>query len=281
MSAVQNPRPSPIAGTWYPGNEPDLRRAIDEYLSEVKPQPIEGEIKAVIVPHAGHRYSGKVAAHAYQAVRHISITKVVVVSPMHQYHPARLITTTHDAYATPLGLIPVDHQLIGQLDQAIKADLNEGLTPISRDQEHSLEIQLPFLQRVFLDGFDLIPVMLRDQSPAVSKALADALVKTLPEDSLLVASSDLSHFYSESEAKRLDDALLKAIADNSPESVYRVEANSQGFACGLGAITTILWAAQALGADKVTILDQATSGDVTGDHSSVVGYASAVIYQSK
>ncbi|MBN2256773.1 MAG: AmmeMemoRadiSam system protein B [Anaerolineaceae bacterium] len=281
MGVVQNPRPSPIAGTWYPGTEQALRRSVDEYLSAVLPTSVQGEIKAITVPHAGHHYSGKVAAHAYRSVQGMPTHTVAVVSPMHQYHPGRLITTAHDAYVTPLGMVPVNHELISQLDQIVQISIKEGLTPVPRDQEHSLEIQLPFLQRVFQEGFDLVPIMLRDQSPSVARILADALLKTLPEGTLLVASSDLSHFFPESEAKQLDDAVLEAINGFSPEDLYRVEADSRGFACGLGAIATILWTARGLGADKVAILDRATSGDVTGDLSSVVGYASAVIYKSQ
>jgi hypothetical protein len=122
--------------------------------------------------------------------------------------------------------------------------------------------------------------MLRDQSPVVTQALARALVQVLPERSILVASSDLSHFYDEKDARLLDDAILEAVQHFSPEDLYQVETESRGFACGLGAIACVLWAARELGANQVEILNQATSGDVTGDRSSVVGYASAVVYQS-
>jgi AmmeMemoRadiSam system protein B len=281
MGTVNNLRPSPIAGTWYPGNADHLARSIDGFLSDAKTPPIKGQIKAIIVPHAGHRYSGSVAAYAYNAIQGLAIKNIVVLSPMHQYHPAKLLTTAHEAYTTPLGPVPVNPELVRKLDQALISILDEGLTPIARDQEHSLEIQLPFLQRVYPQGFNLLPVMLRDQAPDTTRALADALVKVMPEDSLLVASSDLSHFYPENDALELDSAILKTIQDLSPEDLYQVEAESRGFACGLGAIAAVLWAARELGANQVDILNRATSGDVTGDRSSVVGYVSAVVYKSK
>ncbi|MGA9399074.1 MAG: AmmeMemoRadiSam system protein B [Anaerolineaceae bacterium] len=281
MTTGQNLRPSPIAGTWYPGDPATLTRSIDQFLSTAQPQQINGQIKAILVPHAGHRYSGLVAAYAFNAIRGMPVKNVAVISPMHQFHPARLLTTAHDAYVTPLGSVPVNHKLVTRLSSLLKTDFGVGLTPVTADQEHSLEIQLPFLQRVFSDGFELVPVMMRDQSPDTARALANGLAKTMPAGSLLVASSDLSHFYSDVEAKALDGTILKAIGDFSPESVYQVEADERGYACGLGAITTILWAAREMGADKAMILNHATSGDVTGDRSSVVGYASAVIFKTK
>jgi AmmeMemoRadiSam system protein B len=280
MGEINNPRPSPIAGTWYSDDAEQLGDSIDKFLAGAKTQPVKGNIKAIIVPHAGHRYSGGVAAHAYKVVREQHPRTVAVISPMHQYHPARLLTSAHDAYVTPLGQVTVNRDLVRQLSQLLMTTHGGDLTPIDRDQEHSIEIQLPFLQRIYKDGFDLLPVMLRDQSAETARVLADALVKVLPEGSLLVASSDLSHFYIESDALLLDGAILKAIHDFSPEDLYQLEAESKGFACGLGAIACVLWAGGKLGANRVDILNQATSGDVTGDRSSVVGYASAVVYQT-
>ena len=280
MGAITNPRPSPIAGTWYPGDAVKLADSIDRFLSIAKVQPVKGDIKAIIVPHAGHRYSGGVAAYAYKVVREKHPKTIAVISPMHQFYPGRLLTSAHDAYETPLGQVIINHDLVRQLSQALSTTLADGLMPITRDQEHSLEIQLPFLQRIYPDGFYLLPVMLRDQSAVTARALADALFTVLPEDALLVASSDLSHFYTENDALQLDGTILKAIQTFSPEDLYQVEAESKGFACGLGAIACVLWAGRKLGANRVDILNQSTSGKVTGDLTSVVGYASAVVYQT-
>jgi AmmeMemoRadiSam system protein B len=280
MSTTQNIRPSPIAGTWYPGNAKTLAASIDGYLSAANTTPVKGQIKAIIVPHAGHRYSGGVAAYAYNAIREKPVNDVAIISPMHQLYPGRLLTTAHEAYMTPLGPVPVNRELVQHLDSVLITSLDEGLTPISRDQEHSLEIQLPFLQRVYPGGFNLVPIMLRDQMPDTTHALADALVEVMPKGSLLIASSDLSHFYSDSDARELDAAILEAIRDFSPEKLYQVETEARGFACGLGAIAAVLWAARGFGADRVDILNQANSGDITGDRSSVVGYASGVVYKS-
>ncbi len=280
MGEINNPRPSPISGTWYPGDSDKLADSIDQFLAGAKTQPVKGNIKAIIVPHAGHRYSGGVAAHAYNVVRGQRPKTIAVISPMHQYHPAWLLTSAHEVYVTPLGQVSVNRDLVRQLSQALMILHGDGLTPIARDQEHAIEIQLPFLQRIYPDGFNLLPVMLRDQSAETARVLADALGQVMPEGSLLVASSDLSHFYTENDALQLDGAILKAIGDFSPEALYQLEAESRGFACGLGAIACVLWAGRKMGANRVDILNQATSGDVTGDRSSVVGYASAVVYQT-
>jgi AmmeMemoRadiSam system protein B len=281
MSDVSKVRPSPIAGTWYPGEAEALRISIQKLLSNAGKVEIEGSLKGLIVPHAGHIYSGQVAAYAYNAAASLPVKVVAIVSPMHHYHPAPLLTSAHSAYQTPLGDVPINPDLLAKIDRNLQGTISQGLTPVINDQEHSLEIQLPFLQTVYPQGFELIPIMLRDQSPEFAQALAAALAECLPEQSLLIASTDLSHFFTDSEANELDSTMLKAIIDFSPEEVYRVEASREGFACGLGAVTTILWATSQLGADSVKLLKQATSAEVTGDKSSVVGYGSAAIYQSR
>jgi len=153
---------------------------------------------------------------------------------------------------------------------------------VAYDQEHSLEIELPFLQRALVGEFKLLPVMARSQSANVSQQLGAALAETLRgKNALVVASTDLSHFYTQTEAVAYDTEMLRRIESFSPEDVLCADKEKQGFACGLGALTAVLWAAKALGADTVKVLRHATSGDVTGDFSSVVGYGSAVVLKAK
>jgi AmmeMemoRadiSam system protein B len=153
---------------------------------------------------------------------------------------------------------------------------------VARDPEHSLEIELPFLQRALgHDGaFTLIPLMLRDQGRALAEALGRALAGVLRgRRALLVASSDLSHFYPQPLAQELDGYLLQRIAAYDPVGVLEAEEHGRGFACGKGAIAAVLWAAGALGARHAAVVKHATSGDVNGDYSSVVGYGAAVIWK--
>ena len=274
-------RPSPIAGQWYPGEVGRLRASIDQYLEHPDLPDIDGEIIALVAPHAGHIYSGPVAGHAFAAVRGLNPQLVAVISPMHQPHHQALLTSGHEAYGTPLGSIPIDKQAVSALDKLLTAELGFGLSPVRNDREHSLEIELPFLQQVLGGQFSLLPVMVRDQTQRVTKALGKALARTMAvRDSLLVASTDLSHFYSQEKAKQLDREMLNLIEAFDPQGLLQAEDLGKGFACGRGAVAAVLWAAEDLGADKVKILNYASSGDITGDYSQVVGYGAAVIFRS-
>lgn len=284
MSMVTDIRPSPIAGQWYEGNPKTLAGQVDAYLNAAKLPVLDGEVLAVIAPHAGHIYSGAVAGYAFAALRAASSRLstspelVAVISPMHQPYYEPLITTTHDAYSTPLGNIPVDKAALAELDLILKAALGFGLAAVSRDREHSLEIELPFLQRVFQQEWKLLPVMVRGQDPQLSQALGKALANVLRgKNFALVASTDLSHFYEQKTADRFDAEMLRRFESLDPNSVFDAERTGKGFACGHAAVAAVLWATQELGATKVQVLHHATSGDVTGDYSSVVGYGAAVV----
>ena len=276
--ALTDVRPSPIAGVWYEGDPQRLARAVDDYLDAASIPVLAGDVLAVISPHAGHIYSGAVAGYAFAPLRGKSFDLVAVISPFHQMAVQPLITTAHSAYATPLGNVPVDKESMLTLDAALKADLSFGLSPMLRDREHSLEIELPFLQRALAGGFRLLPVMVRAQEPEVARALGSALAEVLKgKNALLVASTDLSHFYDQKTANALDAEMLKRIESFQPESIFEAEHTGKGFACGHAAVASVLWAARALGADKAQVLHHATSGDVTGDFSQVVGYGAAVV----
>lgn len=282
MTTISPVRPSPIAGTWYEGNPRTLSQVVDGYLDKAEIPGLTGEVIAVISPHAGHKYSGPVAGYAFATVRNQKFDLVAVLSPMHQPYYDSLLTTAHEAYATPLGNVPVDKDSTSDLDTRLRKTLGEGLVPVAYDQEHSLEIELPFLQRALASEFKLLPVMVRSQSARVSQELGEALAETLRgRNALLVASTDLSHFYTQKQAVAFDTEMLRRVEAFSPEEVFSAEEEKAGFACGLGALTAVLWAAKGLGGDTVKVLRHATSGDVTGDYSSVVGYGAAVILKQK
>jgi MEMO1 family protein len=275
-------RPSPIAGHWYNGDPDVLARSVDGFLDSAQLPDVEGEVMAVIAPHAGHTYSGAVAGYAFAALRRRSPDLVAVIAPMHHPYQALLITTAHDAYSTPLGDIPVDKDALNELDARLKSELMFGLSPVENDPEHSLEIELPFLQRALSSQWKLLPVMVRVREASISKRLGKALAKVLrARNFVLVASTDLSHFYNQQTALTYDLAMLNEIESFNPDGAFDLERAGKGFACGLGAFTAVMWAARELGADKVQILRHATSGDVTGDYSSVVGYGAAAILKSK
>ena len=278
--SAANPRPSAIAGQWYPGNPERLAESVDAFLEAAQLPEAPGQALAVVAPHAGHRYSGAVAGHAFAALGGQALELVAVVAPMHQTYNHPLLTTAHDAYETPLGPVPVDRAMVEAVSRHLQGSLGFGLTPISQDAEHSLEIELPFLQRALPQAFSILPVMVRDQQAEVARALGNALAATLEgQDAALVASTDLSHFYPQQTAQKFDQEVLDRIAAQDPAGVLQAEVEGTGFACGRGAVAAVLWAAQQLGGNSVKILKYATSGDVTGDYSAVVGYGAAAIYR--
>jgi AmmeMemoRadiSam system protein B len=282
MASISQVRPSPIAGTWYEGNPKALAQAVDQYLDQAELPELPGHVIGVIAPHAGHKYSGPVAGYSFAAVRGWHFDLVAVLSPMHRPSFEQLLTTSHESYGTPLGEVPVDKDALAELDARMRLVMDDGLTPVAYDQEHSLEIELPFLQRALDGNFKIIPVMVRSQSALILRQLGLALSETLRgKNSLVVASTDLSHFYSQNQALVFDSEMLRRIESFSPEDVARAEIEEMGFACGLGALTAALWTAKFLGADSVKVLRHATSGDMTGDFSSVVGYGAAVMLKNK
>ena len=274
-------RPSPIAGKWYEGDPQLLARTVDEYLDDVQLPDLEGEVIAVIAPHAGHTYSGPVAGYAFATLRGRSPDLVAVIAPMHHPYFEPLITTAHEAYSTPLGNVLIDQDALRELDVVLKSEVGFGLSPVQQDPEHSLEIELPFLQRALTSEWKLLPVMVRARESRVSQGLGKALAHVLRDKNfVMVASTDLSHFYNQQTALTYDRAMLHAIETVHPNEAFDLERAGKGFACGLGAFTAVMWAARQLGADKARVLRHATSGNVTGDYSSVVGYGAAAILKS-
>jgi AmmeMemoRadiSam system protein B len=275
-------RPSPIAGQWYPGEKNRLAESVDGFLQAAGQAALDGEIVAIMVPHAGHVYSGPVAGYAFAALRGLLPELVAVVSPMHYPYFQAILTSAHTHYATPLGNVRIDQEAVKTLDEHVKRELGFGLAQIKNDPEHSLEIELPFLQRALKGSFKLLPVMVRDQSVLVARPLGAALAKTLSgRHALLVASTDLSHFENQATANALDAEMLRCVEAFDPAGVIRVEEEGKGFACGRGALAAVMWAAKELGANHIQVLRHATSGDVTGDFDRVVGYGAAVMLRRK
>lgn len=276
MDRLVGLRPSPIAGQWYPADPRRLAASVDAYVEEARLPGLAGELVAVMAPHAGHRYSGAVAGHAFAALQGQHPGLVAVVSPMHYPSMHPLLTSAYSAYDTPLGPVEVDEERLLALDEHLQQRLGVGLTGLRNDREHSLEIELPFLQRVLSKGFRLLPVMVHSASAGLAQALGEALAEVLAgAEAVLVASTDLSHFYPQRLAEALDGEVLRRVEAFDPGGVVRVEEEGQGFACGRGALAAVMWAAQGLGANRAQVLRYATSGDITGDTSQVVGYAAA------
>jgi MEMO1 family protein len=264
---------SVIAGSWYPGNPEILRRDIENYLNSTSATELKGDVVGLISPHAGYMYSGKIAACAYNVIRGKKYDVVIVVGPSHRVAFHGVSVFSRGGYETPLGIVPIDEDL---------AEKIKKISPIVTDfpgahlQEHSVEIQLPFLQ-VALGDFIFLPMVMGDQDVNTCRELAEAIYKSSQNKKILiVGSSDLSHFYNYNVAKKMDSFVLKYLKEGDAEGLMQSLENGEAEACGGGAMAVVLLTARLMKADKAYFLKYANSGDVTGDKNSVVGYASAV-----
>jgi AmmeMemoRadiSam system protein B len=279
MDFLPEARPSPIAGTWYAGDPQTLAHQIDAFLdaAKLKSDELRGRVIGLVVPHAGHRYSGQTAAYAYKSVLEQPRDVVVILSPMHQYYPEDFITSAFSAYQTSLGKVELAQAELRILDEQLDRR-GYKLVQVGADQEHSIEIQLPFLQRTWKKPFSLMPVMLRVRDSRKVEQFAAALYETIHEyDCLIIASSDLSHFFPVRQAQALDGETLRRISRFDTAAVLEGDIDGSAPACGAPGIAAMLEATQRLGAEKVQILNYSTSADSTGDDSSVVGYGSAAV----
>jgi AmmeMemoRadiSam system protein B/AmmeMemoRadiSam system protein A len=280
---MEQTRKPTAAGQFYTDDPVFLSKQITGFFKKAKKEALPGEIIALIVPHAGYVYSGQVAAHAFKLLEGLSFETVVVISPSHVVPFRGASVYNGGAYETPLGKISVDTSTAGEIaDASDRVSLsNAGHASGGMRGEHSLEVELPFLQLV-LGKFKLVPIVMGDQDWATCKALADALIKALKgKSSLIIASTDLSHFHPYDEAVRLDNIVLDHVNDFDPDGLYSDLTAGACEACGGGPMITVMLAGKGLGADKSKVLKYANSGDVTGDRSGVVGYMAAVVYDSE
>jgi hypothetical protein len=275
MKEIREPA---LAGTWYPGDPETLSRDVKRFLENAKKEKAEGEIVALISPHAGYMYSGQVAAYAYKLLEGLVFDSVVVVGPSHWFPFKGASLWDRGGFRTPLGIVPIDVELSKRLMEKRK---EIRFIPEAHSQEHSLEIQLPFLQTV-LKSFKLIPIAMEpDWSWETCQSVASAIAETVKgKKVLLVASTDLSHFYTYNIAAGLDKIFLDHIDRFDVEGLNRDLKSNRAEACGGGPVVAIMLAAKMLGANRGKVLKYANSGDVTGDRSRVVGYAAAVFYKT-
>jgi AmmeMemoRadiSam system protein B len=282
-SRSQAVRRSVIAGSWYPGARRSLARTVDDYLAAVDQPLLAGDLVGLVSPHAGYTYSGQTAAYAYRQLEGRDVDTVVLIGPSHRAWVGDYVASGEDAYETPMGLVPLDREFIGALGRRSPLRLVQG------DAEHSLEIQLPFLQRQ-LDRFRLVPIMMGTDDPAVARRLAQLLVETLRARSaaegpvLLVASSDLHHIENYDDVVRRDQPVVDAIAAFDLPGLTPLLMERDCSVCGRMPILTVLHASRALGADAVHVLHHTNSGDVTGQRSPgqyTVGYMAAAALRSQ
>ena len=273
----KNIRQPVVAGSFYTANAEVLSQEIDQYLKNVPSEDALENPMGLIAPHAGYMYSGQVAAYAYKRVEGRTFDAVVVLAPSHRAYFSGASVDDKEGYRTPLGVVPVNGDIAQQI---IEQSPLIGHHPQAHTQEHSLEVQVPFLQ-VALKEFTLVPIVMGDQDLTTAEKIAQAIADVIKKHNVLVvASSDLSHYHPYDEAKELDQKVIDYINRYDPQGLASDLRHHKTEACGGGPIITALLIGQHLGADRATVIHYANSGDVTGDHSGVVGYAAGIIYKT-
>jgi AmmeMemoRadiSam system protein B/AmmeMemoRadiSam system protein A len=268
-----------VAGYFYPDENAQLKQTVDNFIERATPQPIEGDIMAIISPHAGYQYSGWVAGYAFKAIKNESFKTAIIIAPSHHYNFQGLAVLDKDSYLTPLGKIPIDKDLTKKLisfDKRISYYMQPFL------EEHAAEVEIPFLQRA-LPECKVVVILTGNPSYDTATLLRDALASILKDrkDVLLIASTDMSHYHTQEQACLMDKQTISIVERFEPEELFAKLSNKKSELCGGVSVTGVMMAARSLGADRIKILNYATSGDVTGDMRAVVGYFAAAIYKSK
>ncbi len=276
-SDTQNPvRKAAVAGTFYPDNKADLEAYLDALLRQANPPKIKEPVRAIMVPHAGYIYSGSVAAYAYKTLEGRNIRTVILLGNSHRHWIDGIAVYPKGSFETPLGLVPIDEEKAQKLLAKNPKILER---PDTHEFDHVLEVQLPFLQRV-LKKFKIIPLLFGNDDPALSAELAEALKSILDDQTLVIASTDLSHYPPYAEATASDQKTLQAILSGQPEvlDITLKQLASEGiphaetFLCSPSGVRTVLLLSRSSMPTTPVYLNYANSGDTAGDKNRVVGY---------
>ncbi|MBI5476987.1 MAG: AmmeMemoRadiSam system protein B [Ignavibacteriales bacterium] len=267
-------RQSAVAGMFYPSDPDELRSEISKMLDDAETPQISGNIVSLIVPHAGYQYSGLTAAHAYKLLEGKKFDSVIIVSPSHREFFSGISIFSGNSYHTPLGDLKIDAGLRNLLsfgDRYIETSIQ------GHGKEHAIEVQLPFLQ-YYLKGFLFLPIVIGNQQNDICFHLGKRLAEVLKnKNALLIASTDLSHFHTYDQARKLDQIVIDLVAKFGYRKLMELLEFEKAEACGGGPMVSVMLASDLLSANRVEILHKCNSGDVTGDTESVVGYFSAAI----
>jgi AmmeMemoRadiSam system protein B len=264
-----------VSGMFYPDDPTKLRKDIETYLKCAVVPDLEENVIGIISPHAGYMYSGKVAAYGFRMIVKKQYDTVILIGPSHRAYFEGVALWDRGSFETPLGRTDIDEDIAGEI-----VNINGIIKPNmdTHREEHSLEVQLPFLQSV-LDSFKIIPLVMGIQTSSACRELAQSLSEVIQASKkkfLVVGSTDLSHYYPYAVAKKLDDVIVGRLGTfNIPGMIEDIETGKTE-ACGAGPIIATMMLSEKLGADHGTVLKYANSGDVSGDKAGVVGYMSAV-----
>lgn len=271
---AQDVRKAVYAGSWYDDRPEVLSRQLDGFLLQASANaPIEG-IVGLIAPHAGYVYSGGVAAHAYRLVHGKNYDTVIIVGTSHRHGFRGCSIYPRGGYETPFGVAEVDETLASEISKAS----GFKFIPKAHAEEHSVEIQVPFVQKV-LPKAKIVPIVMGAPSKQTVSSLAEAFLKTLRNKNvLIVASTDLSHFFSKEKANIVDSETLALIESMDTDTILKKMGRGENIMCGGGPVAAVLLYAKKVGTPKVKTLKYADSSQVGGDESRVVGYMAAAVY---
>lgn len=261
-----------VAGRFYPSNPQKLRSELAQLLSN---STSKRSAIACMVPHAGYMYSGGVAGKVFGAIEFPK--RIILIGPRHYPEGAPLAIMSHGAWETPLGLAQIDEDLAAKLESEFTA-LRED--DVAHRTEHALEVELPFLQSLLGDGLRFVPIALGTDRFPILEGLGLAIARAIAESKepiFIVASSDMNHYENDAITRTKDGMALEKILVLDAPGLYETVRSNEISMCGYAAATVMLTAAKALGATKAELAAYATSGDINGDRSAVVGYAGVII----
>jgi len=268
-----------VAGKFYPSDKDELKNMIKKYLKKAPQRKIEENIKAIIVPHAGYVFSATVASHAYKQLKNRKYDTVILIGPSHYEYIKDAVIYKRGYWKTPLGKIKVDEE-IGE-----KIQNSASFSEFSRNdfrKEHSLEVQLPFLQTILEENFKIVPILVNNPSRDKCRKLAYSIIDAIKDKrALIVCSTDMSHFHNYKKANKMDKKTIEYIEKLDVDGLYMSLKYKSSELCGSAAVITTMFFAKHLGIQKIELLNYANSGDVTGDHSRVVGYGAFLMKGKK
>lgn len=276
--AKQTPFPSQVAGMFYPQEKEELLSMINKFLQK---SPVliakETEIKGLICPHAGYIYCGQVASYAYKQIQGRDFSTVIILAPSHYTYQSGASIYPEGLWTTPLGNVEIDSEIARKIISA--SDLFKENRDIFQ-KEHSIEVQIPFLQ-VVLKNFKIVPIIINTSSIEVQKELAKVLSQiTKDEKVLIIASSDMSHYHPYEQAIKIDNLVIQKIKNYDLDGLQKIIERKEGELCGASAVSTLLWTF-AQENSQAKFLKYANSGDVVADKNRVVGYSSFAIIEEE
>ena len=274
-SYSEDVRKPAVAGMFYPGNKEELAGKVDDFLANVKKSDIKGRVFAIIVPHAGYEYSGQIAAYSFKQLEGADFKKIIIISPSHYVSFDGMSVYNKGAFETPLGIIKIDKELA---DKIMAKDKRFIFYPEAHLKEHAIEVELPFLQKMYKDkDFKIVPITMGNPETDDIRILSDTLYDVMDKDTLLIISVDLSHYYPYDKAVELDTNSTSAIEHLDAQKMLK-DINSHNSEIDAPiAVLGMITLANRYNA-KAKIIKYANSGDVAGDKSRVVGYSSIVVY---